>query len=133
MTVIQSTVRSDLVASTQAQSAPPFACPCLDLAPQITFGVLQIWLAGLMPSVAFVPLTALMASAAVVNACKFCGIMNSSLGQNLWRGWQDFLGLLGIAMLPQVQPWFRVYYLHAAFFFCCPSGKGECVQQCQHC
>lgn len=61
----------------------------------------QIWLAGLMPSVAFVPLTALMASAAVVNACKFCGIMNSSLGQNLWRGWQDFLGLLGIAMLPQ--------------------------------
>lgn len=61
----------------------------------------QIWLAGLMPSVAFVPLTALMASAAVVNACKFCGAMNSGLGQKLWRGWQDFLGLLGIAMLPQ--------------------------------
>ncbi len=57
-----------------------------------------------MPSVAFVHLTALMASAAVVNACKFCGAMNSSLGQNLWRGWQDFLGLLSIAMLPQVQP-----------------------------
>lgn len=65
-------------------------------------GLLQIWLANLMPSVAFLPLTALMASAGVVNACKFCGALNTSFGQNLWRSWQDFLGLLGIAMLPQV-------------------------------
>ena len=55
-----------------------------------------------MPSVAFVPLTILMASAAAVNACKFYGALNSELGQTLWRSWQDFLGLLGIAMLPQV-------------------------------
>jgi len=86
-----------------------------------------------MPSVAFVPLTALMASAAVVNACKFCGAMNSGVGQKLWRSWQDFLGLLGIAMLPQVQPWVHVYYSHAAFFASCSSGKGERVQGCQHC
>lgn len=64
--------------------------------------VLQIWLANLMPSAAFLPLTALMASAAVVNGCKFCNMLNSSSGQGLWRNWQDFLGVLGIAMLPQV-------------------------------
>ena len=64
--------------------------------------LLQIWMANLMPSVAFLPLTALMASAGVVNACKFCGALNTSFGQNVWRSWQDFLGLLGIAMLPQV-------------------------------
>ncbi|KAL3144863.1 core protein [Trebouxia sp. C0009 RCD-2024] len=62
----------------------------------------QIWLANLMPSAAFLPLTALMASAAVVNGCKFCNMLNSSSGQGLWRNWQDFLGVLGIAMLPQV-------------------------------
>lgn len=55
-----------------------------------------------MPSVAYLPLTALMASAGLVNGCKFFGALNSSSGQGLWRNWQDFLGLLGIAMLPQV-------------------------------
>ena len=63
---------------------------------------LQIWLAGLMPSVAFLPLTALMGSAAFVNSCKLLGALESTLGQSVWRSWQDFLGLLGIAMLPQV-------------------------------
>ena len=66
--------------------------------------LLQIWLANLMPSIAFLPLTALMASAGVVNGCKFFGALNSSSGQGLWRNWQDFLGVLGIAMLPQVAP-----------------------------
>ena len=121
-------IHSDTVASTQAQSTPPLACPCLDSTPQTLFGELQIWLAGLMPSVAFVPLTALMTSAAVVNACKFCGAMNSGLGKNLWRGWQDFLGLLGIAMLPQVQPLLHVYYTTATFLACCSDSKDECVQ-----
>lgn len=55
-----------------------------------------------MPSVAFLPLTVLMSSAAVVNACKFYGALNTNLGHTLWQSWQDFLGLLGIAMLPQV-------------------------------
>lgn len=73
------------------------ATPCLTSAV-----LLQIWLAGMMPFVAFAPLTALMGSAAIVNACKFYGALNSKLGQTLWRSWQDFLGLLGIAMLPQV-------------------------------
>ena len=70
--------------------------------PNFCFAVLQIWLANLMPSVAYLPLTALMASAGLVNGCKFVGALNSSSGQGLWRNWQDFLGLLGIAMLPQV-------------------------------
>ena len=63
---------------------------------------LQIWLAGLMPSVAFLPLTALMGAAAFVNSCKLLGALKSTFGQAVWRSWQDFLGLLGIAMLPQV-------------------------------
>ena len=64
--------------------------------------LLQIWMANLMPSVAYLPLTALMASAGLVNGCKFFGALNTSSGQGLWRNWQDFLGVLGIAMLPQV-------------------------------
>ena len=69
---------------------------------RVLSALLQIWLANLMPSVAYLPLTALMASAGLVNGCKFFGALNSSSGQGLWRNWQDFLGLLGIAMLPQV-------------------------------
>lgn len=72
------------------------------LATLTVVAVLQIWLANLMPSVAYLPLTALMASAGLVNGCKFFGALNTSSGQGLWRNWQDFLGVLGIAMLPQV-------------------------------
>lgn len=43
-----------------------------------------------------------MGSAAIVNACKFYGLLDSHRGQVVWRSWQDFLGVLGIAMLPQV-------------------------------
>ena len=55
-----------------------------------------------MPSQAFIPLSALMGSAAVVNICKFNGALEHKGGQVIWRSWQDFLGVLGIAMLPQV-------------------------------
>lgn len=55
-----------------------------------------------MPSQAFIPLSFLMGSAAVVNICKFNGALEHKGGQVIWRGWQDFLGVLGIAMLPQV-------------------------------
>lgn len=64
--------------------------------------LVQIWLAKLMPSQAFLPLSMLLASAAVVNACKFCGALDSKRGKMVWQSWQDFLGVLGIAMLPQV-------------------------------
>ena len=55
-----------------------------------------------MPSQAFIPLSVLMGSAAIVNTCKYTGALEHKGGQVVWRSWQDFLGVLGIAMLPQV-------------------------------
>ena len=81
---------------------PPYQKLTTCLARNFCSALLQIWLANLMPSVAYLPLTALMASAGLANGCKFFGALNSSSGQGLWRNWQDFLGVLGIAMLPQV-------------------------------
>lgn len=59
-------------------------------------------MANLMPSQVFIPLSMLMGSAAIVNACKFWGALDSKRGSSVWQSWQDFLGVLGIAMLPQV-------------------------------
>ena len=75
-----------------------------------------------MPSSAFLPLTALMGSAAIVNAAKFCGALDSNTGQGIWRSWQDFLGVLGIAMLPQVM-----------LLNCTPSSSAACCELSCHC
>lgn len=78
-----------------------------------------------MPSSAFLPLTALMGSAATVNAAKFYGALDGKTGQGIWRSWQDFLGMLGIAMLPQVMPFIATGVGHHAL--CSPAACLCCL------
>ncbi|CAI5998626.1 unnamed protein product [Closterium sp. NIES-64] len=58
----------------------------------------QVYLAGFMPSPAFTAVAAYLLLGCAVNCLRF----TRRLPQPLWDTWQDVIGVLGLAVLPQV-------------------------------
>ncbi|KAK9809188.1 hypothetical protein WJX72_011049 [[Myrmecia] bisecta] len=62
----------------------------------------QIYMAGFMPTAAFGVMAVVTAAAVAVNLSKVTGLLDKAeAGGSLWGSWQDLLGLIGVAMLPQ--------------------------------
>ncbi|GJP30796.1 hypothetical protein CLOM_g6957 [Closterium sp. NIES-68] len=58
----------------------------------------QVFMAGFMPPPAFTAVAAYFLIGCTVNCLRFVG----HLPQSLWDTWQDLIGVLGLAVLPQV-------------------------------
>lgn len=63
---------------------------------------LQIFLSGFMPVATFYFAGVVTFFTAFVSACKATGRLSHGYGKQIWQGWLDFLGLLGIAGVLQV-------------------------------
>lgn len=61
--------------------------------------LIQIWLAGYMPLAPFAAVCSYFALGCLVNGLRYTG----GLPQAVWAVWQDFIGVLGLAVLPQVR------------------------------
>ena len=68
----------------------------------LTMGLLQIFLAGHMPEVAFYTLAAVEAVGMSVTAAKVTGLLGKGNG-GIWQVYLDALGVLAVAVLVQVQ------------------------------
>eukprot|EP00884_Botryococcus_braunii_P012245 jgi/Botrbrau1/21020/Bobra.0144s0033.1 len=63
--------------------------------------LLQIFMAGFMPQQAFLCSAVITSFTAIVSACKASGVLSFGRGQEVWRVWQDFLGVVGAAVVLQ--------------------------------
>lgn len=58
----------------------------------------QIYLAGFMPPVAFFSVASFLVCGLFINTLQYLG----TLPRTFWAIWQDFIGIIGLAVLPQV-------------------------------
>ena len=57
-----------------------------------------------MPASLYFPTAALVIAATLVSSLKRSGTLDESSGGAVWSFWNDFLGLIGVSSLTQVNP-----------------------------
>ena len=68
-------------------------------------GCAQIWAAGYMPGTAFGAVILLSSAALVITGLKVTGKLEAGRKRGkIWTAWHQALGLIGVALLPQVKP-----------------------------
>lgn len=86
---------------------------------------MQIWAAGYMPGAAFGGVVLLNIAALVITGLKVARKLEAGRKRGkIWSAWHQTLGLVGVALLPQVRPPTNSVPTNANEQVCCAAEAG---------